>query len=299
MLEGLGDAEAILAGPDEARNVVRVYGLRRQDVAGEVGDALLVFSSQRPELASGEGPVAVGFSLSPYDALAENVAVGLVVVGGDAGAQPVSLIVAAQGAPTGFAFGHEGDAGLAGAAVELAEPVGIGAFVRNTAEGSGNIAAGGLGAINSFTRGEATGREGDALVVKGSGTCDFLLDLGGLVGDGSGEGNLIAFEVGNGGLQRGDGGCVVPDGLLLRGSGGLSLVRGSLRIGGGLLGLLQLCILVGEVGLERVNLALQFLAQGLNLFFDRGRRWRFGPGGLPGCCVFLSRRRCIVAGVRG
>ena len=31
---GLGHAETVLARPDEARNVVRVYGLRRHDVAG-------------------------------------------------------------------------------------------------------------------------------------------------------------------------------------------------------------------------------------------------------------------------
>jgi hypothetical protein len=71
-----------------------------QDVAGEVGDALLVFRSQRPELAAGEGPAVVQFGLSPDHALAQHVAVGLVVVGGDAGAEEVGLDVAAQPCPS-------------------------------------------------------------------------------------------------------------------------------------------------------------------------------------------------------
>jgi hypothetical protein len=148
-----------------------------KDVAGEIGDALLVFSSQRPQLAAGEGPVAVGLGLRPDDALAQHVAVGLVVVGGDAGAQPVSLVVAAQGAPVGLALGHQGDARLTGAAVELAERIGVRALVGNGAEGGGNVAAGGLGAPNSFTRRVAAGRDADALVVEDVGAGDSFLIL--------------------------------------------------------------------------------------------------------------------------
>jgi hypothetical protein len=65
ILEALGDAEPVLAGPDEARDVVRVDGERRHDVAGVVGDAFFIFSGQGPQLAAGDFEMVVGFSLSP------------------------------------------------------------------------------------------------------------------------------------------------------------------------------------------------------------------------------------------
>jgi len=101
--------------------------------------------------------VIVGLSLSPDDSLAEDIAVGLVVVGTDAGTEEVSLVVAAECAPVGFAFGHEREAGLAGGAVELRQGVGVSALVGNGTKGGGDVAAGGLGAPDCFSRDEAAG----------------------------------------------------------------------------------------------------------------------------------------------
>ena len=182
-LTGLGHAEAVLARPHKARNVVRVYRLRSQDVAREIGDALLVFRSQRPQLAAGKGPVVVGLSLSPDHALAEHVAVGLVVVGRDAGAQPVSLIVAAQRAPAGLAFCHQSDTRLPRASVELTQRIGVGVLVRDGIESRRNIATSRLRAVNSFTRCVAARRNGDSLVVERARVVDRLLDSGCFVRD--------------------------------------------------------------------------------------------------------------------
>src|ERR1035437_2307380 len=164
MVEGLRHAESVLTSPDEARDVVRVYCLRRHDVAGKIRDALLVFGGQRPQLAAREGPMVVSLGLRPKHALAQNVAVGLVVVGGDAGAQPVCLVVAAQSAPVGLALGHQCGARLAGAAKEFAQRIGIGALVWNRTESGGNVTAGSLGAVSRFTRQVASRCKGDALV---------------------------------------------------------------------------------------------------------------------------------------
>jgi hypothetical protein len=65
VLEGLGNPEAVLPLPDEARNVVRIDGQGCENVAGEVGNALLVFRRQGPKLATGEGPAVVERCLSP------------------------------------------------------------------------------------------------------------------------------------------------------------------------------------------------------------------------------------------
>ena len=71
--------------------------------------------------------------------------------------------------------------------------------------------------------------------------------------------------------------------------------RRGLRVGGRLLRLLQLRVLVGQVGLQAVDLALHFLAQRLDLFLNG---WALGLGGLSGR-MFLGGRRCIAcSGVR-
>ena len=149
----LDHAETVLARPDEARNVVRVDGQRRHDVAGRSGRCPSCLRWPATRAARRQRPSGCWSRPGRTDhALAHHVAVGLVVVGGDAGAQEVSLVVAAQGAPAGFAFGHQGDARLAGAAEELAERIGVGVLVGKCAESGGNVAAGGLGAVNSFSR---------------------------------------------------------------------------------------------------------------------------------------------------
>jgi hypothetical protein len=172
--------------PDEVGNVVRIYGQWNENVAGEVGNAPPVFRRQRPELAAGEGPPVVERCLSPQDALTKNIAVALVIVRGNTCTEPISLIVAAKGCRAGLAFGHQSDARLACGDVELAQGIGI-VLVRQGAEGSENVAAGGVGAIHRFTRQKAPSR-GDraALEVDCVGVRDLLLNLGlfGLYGGG-------------------------------------------------------------------------------------------------------------------
>ena len=201
MVEALDHAEAVLAGPHKARDVVRVYGERRQDIGGLVGDALFDFRCQRPHLAAGKLPVAIGFSRTPDDALAHDIAVRLVVIGTGSGAQPVSLVVAFQGSPVCLAFRHKSDAGLASGAIELTERISVGAFVRNSTEGGRNVAAGGLGTVNSFTRGEAARSQGDSLVVQSRWVIDRLLDVGCLIGNCGSQRSLVALQIGDGCLQ--------------------------------------------------------------------------------------------------
>ncbi len=76
-----------------------------------------------------------GLSLSPEDALAQHIAIGLVVVRRRAGAQPVSLVVAAQRAPVDLALNHQGYARLARIAEEFTEGVGICMLVGERVEG--------------------------------------------------------------------------------------------------------------------------------------------------------------------
>ena len=154
------------------------------------------------------------------------------------------------------------------------------------------------GAPRGFSRYEAAGRgDGDALVFQRIGVGDFLLDLGGLVGDGGGQRKLIALEVLDGGLQSGDGGCVLVYGLVGNRGSGIGLIGGGLGIGRGLLRLLQLGVFGGQIGFKFVDLPLEFLAQLLNLLLDRRRLWL--PGlfvGLWGCGVLLHRRICVLGG---
>ena len=113
----------------------------------------------------------------------------------------------------------------------------------------------------------------------------FLI-VGGLVGDRGRQRNCVGLQVGHGGLQRGDGGRVVGHRLLLRVGCGLSLGRCRLGIGCRLLRLLQLRILVGQIGLQAVDLALEFLPQSLNLIFNRWLRRLLGF--LVAMCFFAG-----------
>ncbi len=83
----------------------------------------LILRGKRPQLAAGEGPVVMSLSLGPEHALPQHVAVGLVVVRRDAGAQKVSLVVAAQCSPARLAFDHQAYTRLTGGSVELAQGV--------------------------------------------------------------------------------------------------------------------------------------------------------------------------------
>ena len=65
VIHGFSNPEAVLALPHEARNVVRIYGQGSQNVAGQVGNALLILRRQGPKLATGEGPAVVERCLSP------------------------------------------------------------------------------------------------------------------------------------------------------------------------------------------------------------------------------------------
>ena len=76
---------------------------------------------------------------------------------------------------------------------------------------------------------------------------------------------------------------------MLRGRICLGLLCCGLGIGGCLLRLFQLRILGRQIGLQAVDLALEFLPQSIDLFFDGGFGWRFlaacffaaGAGGSP------------------
>ena len=125
------------------------------------------------------------------------------------------------------------------------------------------IAAGGLRAPHGFTRNVASRREGDALVVQGGGIGDRFLDRRSFVRNRRHDGGVHLFHVGHGRLQRVDRGGVLGHGLLLSVGCLLRSGRRSLRIGGRLLRLLQLGVLVGQSGLQAVDLSLQFLAQRL------------------------------------
>ena len=212
--------------------------------------------------------------------LAQDVAVRLVVVGGDACAQPVHLVVAGQGHVVELADGLEGQARLASRSLELAHLRRIRMLQWNSGEGRVESAAGGRGAVHGFSRQEAAGgRERDALVAQRFGTGDFLLDRGCLIGDRGSQRGLCALQVGDAALEGGHCCRVVAHRLLLAGSGGLCF--GCRGLGGScrLLGHLQLRVLFGQVGLQAVDLALHLLAQRLNLFFNRRRSRRHNLSG--------------------
>ena len=268
VVEALDHAEAVLARPHEARDVVRVYGLRCHDIARRAGNALLAFGGQGPQLSAGNGPARVGLRLRVEYALAHDVAVRLVGVRAGAGTQEVSLVVAAHSAPVGLAFGQHGEARLAGRPVELAQRIGVRAFVRNRAESGGNVASRSLGAPHSFTRHEAAWRDADPLVVQNIWAANLLLDLGRLVGDRGRQRRLTALQIGDCGLQCGDGGVILRGRLLLGRDRSFRSRCRSLCISRGLLGLLQLRVLHGQVGLQAVDLALQLLFQRLYLICD-------------------------------
>ena len=75
-------------------------------------------------------------------------------------------------------------------------------------------------------------------------------------------------------LEGGDSGRVFCRRLLLGVGCGLGLGCRRLSIGCGLLRLLQLLILCGQVSLQAIDLALEFLAERLDLIFDRWLGWR-------------------------
>ncbi len=85
----LGHAEAVLPRPAEAHGVLRID--RHGQRFGAIVFADLGFRHQAPHLAAGEGPAALQRGLTPNLALAQDVAVALVVVGGDAGAEEVGF----------------------------------------------------------------------------------------------------------------------------------------------------------------------------------------------------------------
>ena len=213
------------------------------------------------------------------NALSHDVAVGLVVVGGDAGAQPVSLPVAADRGVGNLSLGGESNARLAARHLELADVAGIGCLQRNTAERCRNIGCRGPGAIHRGKFDEAAGRrEVNSLEVDSVRIFKHLLRVGLLLLDGAGDRDAVGLQVGDGTLQAGNRLGIGRDGLLLGGGRLLRCLRGRLSLLGCLLRRLELGITIGELLLQRVDLTtvgLLLLPQFLDLRFDaRSFRYR-------------------------
>src|SRR6185437_368345 len=175
--------------------------------------------------------------------------------------------------------------------IELAQIVRVGGVERNTCEWSIDVSAGGALTPHRFCRQEASGgREGDALVVENFGASDCFLDCSGIVGERSNCGGVRGLHVGDGGLESGNGRGVLSDCRLLDSGISFGLLCRGLGVGGGLLRLLQLRIFGREIGFQTVDLALEFLAESIDLFFDGGFGWLF-------CVLLFSWGRWGIAGV--
>ena len=111
-------AESILASPDEAHGIVRIY--RAGKDFGSVVQAGAGFRNERPHLTASEAPSVVQRSLSAKLPLTQHVAVGLIVVRRDAGSQPIHFVVAANDGVANVTFSIERKTRLTTGAVELA-----------------------------------------------------------------------------------------------------------------------------------------------------------------------------------
>src|SRR5271156_486899 len=108
--ELLGYPEGVLPRPHEAGFVLRVDGGRKDFRA--VILARSVFGRERPHLASGKGPAVAQSGLRPELALANDIAVRLVVIRGNASAQPVHFVIAGHRHVVQLAGGLQRETGL-------------------------------------------------------------------------------------------------------------------------------------------------------------------------------------------
>ena len=119
VVEALDDAQADVAAPHEARNVLRVD--HAGAVLGARGDALAEHRQQAPALPAQHVEVVVGARVGGVElAGAQRVAVAFHRVRGDARAVEVGLVVRGQrGVVVGGGLGQQRDAALPGRAAEL------------------------------------------------------------------------------------------------------------------------------------------------------------------------------------
>src|SRR5580698_5976131 len=133
ILEVLDEACAVLTLPNEAHVICRIDGLRQQLRA--IDDASPILRGKAPLLTGSKDPAVLRFGLSPKLTLTQHIAVALVVVRGNAGAQPVHLVVAAQSPVVQLAFSHQCKTRLATCTVKLTHRRVVGTFKRNGVEG--------------------------------------------------------------------------------------------------------------------------------------------------------------------
>src|SRR6202034_4097129 len=159
--EVLGYAEAVLPGPAESNDVLRVDHLRQR--FGTVVHAVRGFGQQTPHLAAREGPAAIEGRLSPDLTLAKGVAVAFVVVGSGGGGEKVRYVVSADFRAIELAFHEHRDAGLPAGGLELAHMRVGGTFERRRVKRRVDVRCQRLGAPHRFCREEAAGSQRDAL----------------------------------------------------------------------------------------------------------------------------------------
>src|SRR5581483_10250044 len=137
VIEVLGNAEAELARPSEADDVVRVY--HEWQRFSTIVEPLPRLGEQAPLLAAGNGPAVVEGHLPEQLAHAVGVAVALVAVGSDAGREPIHFIVAGQFHAGGFPLDEEAEARLATRSVKFWRVAGSAGGERDRVERRINV----------------------------------------------------------------------------------------------------------------------------------------------------------------
>src|SRR5581483_5544231 len=176
VVKALDYAGAVLALPDKADVICCIDCLRQQ--FGTVDHALTGLGCQRPLLASGEDKAISGLGLCPQLALTKYVAVALIVVGGNTGAEPVHFVVATEGPVVQLAFSQQCQTGLTTATIEVADFGVICAFIRDRGKRSVDVSSEGTIVIDGRGFNEAAGwRERDPFEMQHVGILDLLFDL--------------------------------------------------------------------------------------------------------------------------
>src|SRR5260370_24732030 len=94
VVEVLGQAKSRRRGEGETRSIVRVNG--HGSCFRAVVDPVLGFGKEGPHLAAGDGPAVVESGLGISLPLAQRVAIGLIIVGGNAHAEEISFVITGE-----------------------------------------------------------------------------------------------------------------------------------------------------------------------------------------------------------
>src|SRR5712671_4926067 len=94
VVEVLGQAQSILPGEGETRSMVRVNGQGSGFRA--VVHPVLGFGKEGPHLAAGDVPAIVESGSDISLPLAQRIAIGLIIVGGNAHAEEVSFVITGE-----------------------------------------------------------------------------------------------------------------------------------------------------------------------------------------------------------